>query len=379
MSWSKSLAAAAIGVAALLGATGASLAEVKEVRLSKGYGILYLPLIVMEDQKLMEKHAEKAELGPFKVSWQLLDGGNIINDAMMAGSLDIAGTGAPGFITLWAKAKGIPAVEVVGVSGLSSTSLWMNTNNPEIKSLKDFKAGDKIALPGIKTSLSAVMLQMMAAHEFGKENYAKLDPMTVGLPHPEAVAALISGKTEITAHFTSPPFSYIELKDSKIHRVANSADVLGRLTMDVVFAPKRFVDANPKVVQAFLDALDEACTLIANDKAAAAEIYARTAKVKTTKEEVLEMLQDKDTWFSATPEGVLKIAEFMHGVGSIKVKPASWQDMFVTQLPTGSLNPRPGRRDTCPAAGAVIAPSPKLCCVRAAQPDEQGDAQCGNC
>src|SRR5205809_5043433 len=96
--------------------------------------------------------------------------------------------------------------------------------------------------------------QMMAAHEFGKENYAKLDPMTVGLPHPEAVAALISGKTEITAHFTSPPFSYIELKDSKIHRVANSADVLGRLTMDVVFAPKRFVDANPKVVQAFLDA-----------------------------------------------------------------------------------------------------------------------------
>ena len=332
MSWSKSFVAAAIGLTALLGATAVAQAEVKEIRLSKGYGILYLPLIVMEDQKLMEKQAEKAGLGPFKVSWQLLDGGNIINDAMMAGSLDIAGTGAPGFITLWAKAKGIPAVEVVGVSGLSSTSLWMNSNNPEIKSLKDFKSGDKIALPGIKTSLSAVMLQMMAAHEFGKENYAKLDPLTVGLPHPEAVAALISGKTEITAHFTSPPFSYIELKDSKIHRVANSADVLGRLTMDVVFAPKRFVDANPKVVQAFLDALDEACALIANDKAAAAEIYARTAKVKTTKEEVLEMLQDKDTWFSSTPEGVLKIAEFMHGVGSIKVKPASWQDMFVTQL-----------------------------------------------
>src|SRR5205809_5186766 len=42
--------------------------------------------------------------------------------------------------------------------------------------------------------------QMMAAHEFGKENYAKLDPMTVGLPHPEAVAALISGKTRSEEH-----------------------------------------------------------------------------------------------------------------------------------------------------------------------------------
>jgi sulfonate transport system substrate-binding protein len=156
--------------------------------------------------------------------------------------------------------------------------------------------------------------------------------MTVGLPHPEAVAALISGKTEISAHFTSPPFCYIELKDSKIHRVANSAEVLGRLTMDVVFAPKRFVDANPKVVQAFIDALDEANALIENDKAQAAEIYARTAKVKTTKEEVAEMLQDKDTWFSATPEGITQIADFMHGAGSIKQKPASWQDLFVTQL-----------------------------------------------
>jgi len=332
MSWKVSLGAAVLGLAALLGASSASQAEVKEVRISKGYGILYLPLIVMEDQKLLEKQAEKAGIGPLKVNWLMLDGGNVINDAMMAGSLDIAGTGAPGFITLWAKAKGIPSVEVVGVSGLSSTSLWLNSNNPEIKSLKDFKPSDKIALPGIKTSLSAVMLQMMAAHEFGRENYAKLDPMTVGLPHPEALAALISGKTEITAHFTSPPFSYLELKDSKVHRVANSVDILGRLTMDVTFAPKRFVDANPKVVQAFLDALDEADAFIARDKAAAAEIYARTAKVKTTKEEVTEMLEDKDTWFSATPEGVLKIADFMHGAGSIKVKPASWQDLFVPQL-----------------------------------------------
>jgi len=332
MSWKVSLGAAVLGLAALLGASSASQAEVKEVRISKGYGILYLPLIVMEDQKLLEKQAEKAGIGPLKVNWLMLDGGNVINDAMMAGSLDIAGTGAPGFITLWAKAKGIPSVEVVGVSGLSSTSLWLNSNNPEIKSLKDFKPSDKIALPGIKTSLSAVMLQMMAAHEFGRESYAKLDPMTVGLPHPEALAALISGKTEITAHFTSPPFSYLELKDSKVHRVANSVDILGRLTMDVTFAPKRFVDANPKVVQAFLDALDEADAFIARDKAAAAEIYARTAKVKTTKEEVTEMLEDKDTWFSATPEGVLKIADFMHGAGSIKVKPASWQDLFVPQL-----------------------------------------------
>ncbi|MFG1261868.1 MULTISPECIES: ABC transporter substrate-binding protein [Xanthobacter] len=335
MGWMKCLKAAAVAVAATL-AAGAAQAEVKDVRISKGYGILYLPLIVMEDQKLLEKQAEKAGLGPLKVNWLMLDGGNVINDAMMAGSLDIAGTGAPGFITLWSKAKGIPNVEVVGVSGLSSTALWMNTNNPAVNSLKDFKSSDKIALPGIKTSLSAVILQMMAAQEFGRENYAKLDPMTVGLPHPEALAALTAGRTEITAHFTSPPFSYLEVKNPNVRRVANSVDILGRLTMDVTFAPKRFVDANPKVVQAFLDALDEADQFIAKDKAAAAEIYVRSSKVKTTQQEVLEMLEDKDTWFSTTPEGIMKIADFMHLAGSIKAKPASWSDLFVPQLRTRS-------------------------------------------
>ena len=320
---------AAVGLA--LAATGLR-AEVSEVRISKGYGILYLPLIVMEDQKLLEKQAAKAGLGALKVNWLMLDGGNVINDAMMAGSLDFAGTGAPGFITLWAKAKGIPNVEVVGISGLSATSLWLNSNNPNVKTLKDLQPTEKIALPGIKTSLSAVVLQMMAAHEFGRENFAKLDPMTVGLPHPEGLAALTSGMTEVTAHFTSPPFSYLELKNPKVHRVVSSVDVIGNITLDVTFAPKRFVDANPKTTEAFLTALDEANGFIAANKQAAAEIFVKGSKVKVSVEEVQAMLDDKDTQFSTTPTKVMDFADFMHLAGTIKAKPAAWTDLFIPQL-----------------------------------------------
>ncbi|KJF72572.1 ABC transporter substrate-binding protein [Agrobacterium arsenijevicii] len=328
--YTKALAfTAALGVA--VAATTAH-AEVKEVRISKGFGILYLPLIVMADQKMLEEQAAKAGLGDIKVNWLMLDGGNVINDAMMAGTLDFAGTGAPGFITLWSKAKGIPNVEVVGVSALSSTSLWLNSNNPKVKTLQDLSPSDKIALPGIKTSLSAVVLQMIAAHEFGRENYAKLDPLTVGLPHPEALAALKAGQTEITTHFTSPPFSYLELQDPKIHRVVNSVDVIGNITLDVTFAPKRFVDANPKTTDAFLAALDEANAFIAKDKKAAAEIYVKNSNVKVSVEDVLAMLEDKDTQFSTTPNKVMDFADFMHLAGTIKVKPATWTDLFIPQL-----------------------------------------------
>lgn len=329
-------ASAVLGLGTILGlstilATGAQ-AEVGEVRISKGYGILYLPLIVMEQQKLLEKQAAKAGLGDLKVNWLMLDGGNVINDAMMSGSLDFAGIGAPGFVTLWSKAKGIPKVEVVGISGLSATSLWLNSNKPEMKTLKDITQNDKIALPGIKTSLSAVVLQMMVAHEFGRENYAKLDPMTISLPHPEGLSTLISGKTEVTAHFTSPPFSYLELKNPKVHRVANSVDVIGNITLDVTFAPKRFVDANPKTTSAFLAALEEADAFINKDRQGAAEIFVKSSQVKVSVEEVLEMLNDKDTQFSTTPSKVMDFADFMHLAGTIKVKPATWTELFIPEL-----------------------------------------------
>ncbi len=307
-------------------------AEVSEVRISKGYGILYLPLIVMEDRKLLEKKAAEAGLGEIKVTWYLFDGGNIINDAMLAGTLDIAGTGAPGFLTLWSKGKGSPRTEAIGVSGMSTTALVLNTTNPDVKSLKDFTAKDRIAMPGIKTSLAAVVLQMAVAKEFGQDNYAKLDPMTVGIPHPEAYAALTSGKTEINAHFASPPYSTLELQNPRVHTVVNSVDLFGNITLDVVFAPKRFTEANPKTIEAFLAAFDEACDIIAKDPRAAAEAFARSSKTKISVDDILPMVQDKDTKFSSTPNNVMMFANFLASTGAIKQKAASWTDLFVPQL-----------------------------------------------
>lgn len=321
--------AALLGMAAI---SGSVRAEVNTVRLSHGFGILYLPLMVMQDQQLFEKQAKKLGLGDIKTNWSILDGGNVINDAMLSGNLDIAGTGAPGFITLWSKAHGIPRSEVIGLGALSTSSLWLNTNNPNIKSLKDFTPKDKIAIPGIKTSLSAVVLQMAAAKEFGPSNYAKLDTLTVSLAHPEAVGALLSGKTEITAHFTSPPFSYQEAKDPKISRVLSSADVLGNITLDVVFALKQFTDQNPKLTSAFMAAQEEANAYIAKDKKGAAEIFLRVSKMKATQAEVEKMLADPDTQFSTTPVGTMQYVEFMGLAGTIKTRPGKWSDLYVGEF-----------------------------------------------
>lgn len=319
-------------VGGLVSAPTEARAEASTVRISHGYGILYLPLMVMRDQHLIEKQAKADGLGDIKIDWLNIDGGNVINDAMLAGNLDIAGTGAPGFITLWSKAHGIPRSEVIGLGALSTSALWMNTNNPNIKSLKDFTPKDKIALPGVKTSLSAVVLQMAVAKEFGIKNYAKLDPITVSLPHPDALAALTSGKTEITAHFTSPPFSYQELENPKISKVFSSTQVLGNITLDVVFALKQFTDKNPRLTKAFMEAQEQANAYIAKDKKGAAETFLRISKIKMPQAEVEKILADPDTQFSTTPDGVMDYAEFMHRAGTIRNEPAKWSDLFVSEF-----------------------------------------------
>jgi NitT/TauT family transport system substrate-binding protein len=303
-------------------------AESRELRISRGFGIHYLPLYVMEKLKLVEKHAAAAGLGDVRVSYSVIDGGNVINDAMLSGSLDIASVGVPGFLTLWDKARNIPQNAVQGLCAVGAGSVWLVTRNPKVKTLADFTENDRIAVPGIKTSFVAVVLEMAVAQTFGKENYAKLDPLTVSLPHPEALSAMLSGKTEITAHFSSPPFSYIESDQPGFHRVVNSSDVLGPLTIIMAYSTRRFYEANPKLAAAFIAAQDEATQFISANKQEAARIYVELAKVKTSDDEMMRMLNDADTHYTAVPEGVMKYADFMHDIGTLKTKPTSWKDFF---------------------------------------------------
>lgn len=318
-----------VATVALAGVAFASArAEVSEVRISHGYGVLYLPLMVMESEKLLEKQAKAAGLGDVKATYVVLDGGNVINDAMLSGALDIASIGVAGFMTLWAKAKDNPALEIRGLSGMSSSSLYLMTRNANVRSLKDFTDKDRIAVPGIKTSLPAVILHMAAAKEFGDANYSKLDPITVGLPHPEALTVLLSGKGEINSHMASPPFSYIEDAAPGLHRVFNSVDVLGNITLDMAYTSRKFYEASPKLCAAFIAAMNEANALIAKDPKKAAEIYLAVSKQKGSVDEIIRILNDPNSKFSTVPDGTMKYAEFMFRVGTIKAKPASWKDLF---------------------------------------------------
>src|SRR4029077_10022867 len=111
-----------------------------------------------------EKHAAALGIPNAKVSWFKFNGPTAVNEALISGNVDIGSGGVPGLLVLWSRTKGTPQ-EVRGISALSSQPFLLNTKDPNIKSIKDFKDSDRIALPAVKSSVQALTLQMAAAKE----------------------------------------------------------------------------------------------------------------------------------------------------------------------------------------------------------------------
>jgi NitT/TauT family transport system substrate-binding protein len=324
----KSLGFAALMLAA---AVTAPRAEVSEVTIAQQFGVAFLPLMLMERDGLIEKHAKAAGI-EVRTNWQKVAGPSVINDGLLSGTVHFGTVGAPSLITLWSKTKG--NVGIKGMAAITSYPLYFVTRNPDLKSLKDLSAKDKIAVPSVKISTQALMLQMAAFDLFGPSSYQKFDELTVSLAHPDAMVALMNNTSGVNAHFATSPFYEAEMKIPGARVLTTSYDILGgRASALVVITTTKFHDANPKIYKAFLAAEKEAIETINKDKRAAAKAYLEIANdKKSTLEEIFTVINDKDYAYTLSPEKVFKTAVFMGKVGTIKDPPAKWQDLFFPDI-----------------------------------------------
>jgi NitT/TauT family transport system substrate-binding protein len=328
---SRLLAFAAL---AALATSPVARAEQAEIRIAKQYGLGYLPLLVLEQQRLIERRAAAAGLGDVKVSWFTLSGGPAASDALLSKSVDYVATGVAPLVVLWARTGGA----VKGVSALDAVPVYVNTTNPAVKTVKDFGDKDRIAVPAVKVSIQAVVLQMAAAKAFGDAEYSRLDPLTVALKHPDGAVALLSGSGGISAHVTSPPYVAQELADRRVRTVLNSFDLLGGPhTFNVLSSTQAFADANPRTFAVVYAALSEAIAWIHANRREAAELYIRAGKTKDRVESILAQLEDPAVTFTTTPQRIAAFAEFLAKIGTTPARPASWKDLF---FPT--VHPQPG-------------------------------------
>ena len=299
-----------------------------EISLSRQPGIFYMPSHIMEKQKLIEKHAAALGVPGISTKWINLSGGGAQTDALLAGGVDILNTGTGNLLLLWDRTRG-------GVKGIVATSaqpMTLISRDVHIKSLRDFGAGDKIAVPTVKVSTQAIVLQIAASEMFGADQWSKLDANTVQLGHPDAYVAMTNAQHEVRNHFAIPPFTFLELKNVPgAHVVLSSPDVMGGpLSQAQFFTTTKFADANPKIIQAVRDATKEAHDLIRSDTKTAVEIYKEVTGDKTSVEDLLAWLKEPGMMeWNLQPQGTMKFANHLFKTGTLKTQPKAWTDYYL--------------------------------------------------
>lgn len=303
-----------------------ALAEVTTVRLAKQFGIGYLPLTLIEEQGLLEKHAQEAGL-ELSTEWLRFTGGSGMNEALLSDNLDIASGGVGPLLTIWARTQN--NMQIKGIAALESMPLYLVTTDPEVQSLADFNSSHKIALPAVKTSIQAITLQMGAEKFLGEGQHGALDAFTVSMGHPDAQLAMMGGQSEINAHFGAPPFQQQELKDEGAHKVLDSFEVLGGPhTFNLIWAKNDFIENNPQVTAALMGALEESIAFINENPDEAARIWAEAEATNLSHEEIVELITDERVNWTTTPEGILPYVEYMSRSGLITVSTEDWRDIF---------------------------------------------------
>ncbi|MGB5259949.1 MAG: ABC transporter substrate-binding protein [Gammaproteobacteria bacterium] len=306
--------------------------EVTTLRMAQQFGLGYLPLMIVRQNQLIEKRAREAGLGNLRVTWARFPSGPAMHEALITGLLDFAAGGIAPLVRVWDKTQGKQNVR--GVVALGSMPIYLNTVNPDVKRLADISKQDRIALPAIRDSIQAVVLQMAAAQAFGDTAYNRLDPITVSMAHPVAMDALLGNSTGgITAHFTSPPFQYQELNDERVRRILSSYDVLGGpATFNLVWTRSQFYEDTPKTYAVVVAAIREAMSFINRDPVAAAKIYLLQSGNSMSVEDIVEIITDPLIEYTVTPQSVMKVAQFMHKTGAIEAPPGDWRDLFFANL-----------------------------------------------
>ena len=301
-------------------------AETGVLRLGVQPGLTYLPFAVIQHENLIEKTASAAGLN-LKVSYLRFSGGPAMNDGLMSDNIDVAATGIPSFLTLWAKGRG--RLTVRGLMSYGYIPIALVTRNPNVRTLADFTEKDRIALPGVRTSTQAIFLGIAAERLFGPGKASHFDAITVTRAHPDAMAALL-GNTEINSHFAIPPYLDAELKRPDIHVVATSIEMVGTpVSNGTIYLTEAYSQANPKTVAALYAAVKDAMVLINTDPRRAAAAYLAISGEHTPIEDIQAMITAPGVVYDIAPHGIMAVGSYLFRNGMIAAAPAEWKEPYL--------------------------------------------------
>jgi NitT/TauT family transport system substrate-binding protein len=297
-------------------------AEVDKITIDIQNGSNYMGMVVMKKMfwdEIAKKNGISTELNLNKVG-----GPAAAADRFLSGANQGMTISYPLILTLNEKTNGDAKILFAN----SMINMLLNTNSPTIKSPKDFKEGDKIAVTALGKSIQAVASKKLAEKVFG--DYKYYDKISVQMSHPDAFAALMAGK--ITAHWSTPPFSQMELEDKRNSTVAKSFDLFGKHHLTAMTVSQKFCTENPKVCSSLYEAYKKSNDWINADLKRAATFFKTNVGANEQVEDYVAQLTSKQIEFNYVPQGITSFSNFLHKTGDLKNPLKSWKDICMPQL-----------------------------------------------
>lgn len=289
-------------LAVLLIVTSGCSKEDKTIIIADQYGLAYAPIQVMKGSGILEEMLGE----DYTVQWVKLANMAAIREAMVGDSLDVGFMGIPPFLI------GVDNdMEWKIMGGLSEAPLGLVVSDPDIKSLEALIGKGKIALPQ-PGSIQHILLSMTAKDQLGDPTV--FDQQLVSMKHPDGMMALGSSD-EVIAHYTSPPYLFMELEDDNNHLLTVGTDgTKGEFTFIVGVCRESFYDH--EAYDEVMAALEESIALIQERDEATLELLADSYDLDM--ETLMSYLYHEDMAFGTQVKGVEKFIDFMLEAGYIK-------------------------------------------------------------
>ncbi len=303
-----------------------------DIRIAEPPSLGSLQFDVLRHHPFLARHAASLGIPEPRITWVYYGGPDLINTALQAGAIDIGAGGLPSLLAIWASTRGTQR-EVRAMAALSRAPAVLNSRNPTVHSVSDFTDADRIAMPAVKVSSYAILLQMAAARVWGDALYNRLDYLTFSLPSRDATNGLAAHAEDFNAAFTPAPWWLLQLRNKAVHTVLRSGDLIGDASTTAIWTTRAFHDADPKLYRALLDALRDATVFIAMHPAEAIDDYIADSHLPAAEAILLrQSIRAEDLGCNLTPRGTMKWASFMYRIGRIKMMPEGWTDLFWPEI-----------------------------------------------
>lgn len=279
------------------------------------YGLAYAPLIIAQEQNLIENAYREATEKEVEITWTQMSSGADISTGIASASIDAGFLGIGPAITGTLKNVGFKVF-----TNLSGQEHGLMTNDESIKSLEDIIGSDRqIAL--VNTGSIQHIILAKALVEAGYDAHA-LDSNIVAMKHPDGMTALETGS--VKCHLTSSPYIYLERGQNSLYEIENVSEAWPKEKSFIVgvAAEKLYVE-NEEMYYAVCQGIGEAIDFINENTEEAAKI---TCEFNGNSfEEELEYLRKGN--YSTETSGLFELSQFMYENGFVEKAAEHYYDL----------------------------------------------------